>query len=614
MDTLILNFFYFTIFTIFIFQIGTYLAFKLKNKIVDQYKSLNFFFGIFLFGNTLVVLNFILPTNSYLTYLLLFIFFTLSYKYKICFKYILKIILINLIVYPVCLKMTFEYDSGLYHLPYQNILRNDKIIFGLANISRFGFSSFQDYLGSVIWYPNFIFHKFLIGSFLSFFLLFLDDLRKTKLNFDNIYFYYTLLSLPFLSRYFAIYTTLNDFSSGIIIILQFYFSIKIFLLSNSKKIDLDNIQILIILTFLSVALKPSGSVTLILFFLIIIFSIKSYDLLKLIFFRNILLLVLAFGWIVKNIIISGCIIYPINFSCFSFFDWNAIVQAGQDSLAIVSWNRQPFVGFEETIFSNNWFFNYWVKTYDKFLFSILFLLFFIFIISFFLFYFKKKKLHSFFYLSFPLIILFTFQIETFSLVQKFLNFFLFLTLATLCLIFSILILCNYYKKIIKNITINLKLIIVFNFYLLASIFLWFYNAPNPRFGFGYFFCLFIYFGFLSHILFNSNLNIFKISYDYKFKNFFIMYSFIIIIFSQTGPTSLHYSVYNFFKNSFFTKQLNVSQYDSSNIPIIEIEKRENFGFRPLNTDQCWSNLYCYSDPEDVKLSYTKFNYKKIKNK
>ena len=93
-----------------------------------------------------------------------------------------------------------------------------------------------------------------------------------------------------------------------------------------------------------------------------------------------------------------------------------------------------------------------------------------------------------------------------------------------------------------------------------------------------------------------------------------MYSFIIIIFSQTSPTSQHYSVYNFFNNSFFTKKLNASQYDISNIPNIEVEKRENFGFRPLNTDQCWFSLYCYSNSEDVKQSYTIFNYKKIKNK
>jgi hypothetical protein len=614
MSALILNFFYLCFFTIFIFQIGSYFAFKLKNKITDEYKSLKFFFGIFLLGNIIVFLNFFLPTSSYLTYLFFFMLFALSFRCRICYKYIFKIVLINLIVYPVCLKMTFEYDAGLYHLPYQNILRNEKIIFGIANISRFGFSSFQEYLGSVIWYPNFIFHKFLIGSFLTFFILFLDDLRKTKLNLDNIYFYLTLLSLPFLSRYLAIYTTLTDFSSGVVIILQFYFSIKIFLLSKRKKIDLDNVQVLTILTFLSIALKPSGALTLILFFLIIIFSIKSYDLLKLFFLRNILLIVLAFGWILKNVIISGCVIYPISFSCYSFFDWNASIQAEQDSLAIISWNRQPFVGLEETIFSNNWFFNYWIKTYDKFLLSTLFLLFFIFIVNFIFFYFRNKKAHSFFYVFFPFIIIFTFQTEAFFLLQKLFNFYLFLTLATIGLILCILIFYNYYKIILENISKNYQFLIVFNFYLFLTILVWFYKAPNPRFGFGYFFCLFIYFGVLLHILFNGNLNIFNFSNNYKFKKFFIMYSFIIIIFSQTGPTSTHYSIYNYFNNSFFTQKLNTNYFDINNIPIVEVEKRKNFGFRPLNSDQCWLNLYCYSSADDVMESFMAFNYKKIKSK
>ena len=76
-----------------------------------------------------------------------------------------KIILINLIVYPICLKMTFAYDAGLYHLGYMNTLRTEKIVFGLANIQGYGFSSFQEYLGSIVFTPNFIFHKFIIGSF-----------------------------------------------------------------------------------------------------------------------------------------------------------------------------------------------------------------------------------------------------------------------------------------------------------------------------------------------------------------------------------------------------------------------------------------------------------------
>ena len=53
-------------------------------------------------------------------------------------------------VYPICLKMTFAYDAGLYHLGYMNALRTEKIVFGLANIQGYGFSSFQEYLGSIV--------------------------------------------------------------------------------------------------------------------------------------------------------------------------------------------------------------------------------------------------------------------------------------------------------------------------------------------------------------------------------------------------------------------------------------------------------------------------------
>jgi hypothetical protein len=170
MYEIIINFFYFSFFTIFIFQTGSYLSYKLKNRIVDQYKSLNFLFGIFLIGSTIVAVNFFLPTSSYLTYALLLIFFILSYKAIIPAKYILKIILINLIIYPICLKMSFAYDAGLYHLGYMNQLRTEKIIFGLANIRSYGFSSFQEYLGSVVFTPNFFFSKFYNWKFFKLFL------------------------------------------------------------------------------------------------------------------------------------------------------------------------------------------------------------------------------------------------------------------------------------------------------------------------------------------------------------------------------------------------------------------------------------------------------------
>ena len=631
MYELILNFFYFSFFTIFIFQIGSYLSFKLKNKIVGEYRSLNFLFGIFLIGSTIVAVNFFLPTSSYITYILLFILFGLSYKAIIPAKYILKIILINLIVYPICLKMSFAFDAGLYHLPYQDILRNEKIIFGLANIPSYGFSSFQEYLGSIVFSPNFIFHKFIIGSFLSFFCLFLDDLRKTKLNFDNIYFYYTLLSLPFLSRYFTINTTLTDLSSGLLLVVQFYFAIKIFFLMNIKKeINVDNIQIFILLTFLCVAFKASSLLSVVLFFIIIILSVKSVEFLKLIIFKNIFIFVLIFSWLLKNIIISGCIVYPIEVSCFEFFDWNASETARQERIAAISWARQPYVDFETTLYSNDWFFNHWIKTYDKFTLSVLFLLFLIFIFNFVFFYFNKKiKIYNFFYVLFPLIILLIFQIETFHLIKVFFNFKIYIVFAFLSFVFSILIFYKHYQMIIKNISNNYKYSLIFFFYIFLAISLWFYNAPNPRFGFGYFFCLFIFFGLLMHIVFNGSALIFDLSNNFRIKNLFYLYFFMIIIFSQLGHSyvqikdpkknltfqtvgraAVHYSFYNFFNNSFWTQKIHTIYFNKYDTPNMGLIKRKNFGFSP-NGPGCWLKKECYYGT-DVQKHSMPLNYIKLK--
>ena len=98
------------------------------------------------------------------------------------YKYILILGLISLLIYPVTLKLNFSYDAGLYHLPYQNFLMSEKIIFGLANISRFGFSSIQDYMSSILITKNFIFNKFLIGSYLVIFFAFLYDRNSKRVH------------------------------------------------------------------------------------------------------------------------------------------------------------------------------------------------------------------------------------------------------------------------------------------------------------------------------------------------------------------------------------------------------------------------------------------------
>ena len=119
----------------------------------------------------------------------------------------------------------------------------------------------------------------------------------------------------------------------------------------------------------------------------------------------------------KNFIISGCLIYPIEFSCFNFIEWNAAHQAMIDQGSVTMWNRQPFVG-DEPLKNSKWFYEYWIKTYDKFLLSVIFISFLIFIFNFL---FKKVKNKFLPYILTLIISLFFFQEETSTILLNFIS-------------------------------------------------------------------------------------------------------------------------------------------------------------------------------------------------
>ena len=47
------------------------------------------------------------------------------------------------------------YDSGLYHIPFQTWIQNEKIIIGMSNLNlRFGITSIFSYASSFLWFEN----------------------------------------------------------------------------------------------------------------------------------------------------------------------------------------------------------------------------------------------------------------------------------------------------------------------------------------------------------------------------------------------------------------------------------------------------------------------------
>ena len=173
----------------------------------------NALFGAIFIAFLSLTLNFILPIDrnvSNLIFILLIIFFILkNYKNYHNFKNIfLTIIYTGLIsTLIITLDNIYRPDAGLYHLPYTNIINQNNIIIGLANIHfRFGHISITQYLSAHL--NNYITnenainipHSILASAFIIYLFTEIKNNKKFSFYFFFIFFSF-LFSIFYLKRY-----------------------------------------------------------------------------------------------------------------------------------------------------------------------------------------------------------------------------------------------------------------------------------------------------------------------------------------------------------------------------------------------------------------------------
>ena len=277
---------------------------------------------ISLFLNFFVSLNILLNTIFLsLGFLLYFIdkkkFFN---KKLIKYNFIIAILSTLLLLYANINRP----DAALYHLPFVSVLNEHKIIIGLGNIhSRFGHISIIQYLSAINY--NFLFGlngiSIPLAVIVSFFVVFFyrKVLTSFKLNSLNLDFYFCL----FVSIY--IFYKINRYSSfgnDAVTHLCFFYLIRLILIDNNYK-QLS----LIILICVFIFLNKSTYLLVFLFPLIIYFYNKIYldykKTMKLFFSFSSFFLLL---WLLKNILISGCLIFPIHKSCIQELKWSEKIE------------------------------------------------------------------------------------------------------------------------------------------------------------------------------------------------------------------------------------------------------------------------------------------------
>lgn len=337
MQIFILNFF--LVFNFYIF--GNFFANKIDHHNILCKFSFSCILGAILISFISLLVNFFFPLNQMIGNLFIglsLLIFTYSlYLEKNKIKILLYVIILSILSTLLILYSNiYRPDAGLYHLPYIQIIQENKILLGLTNIHfRFGHTSILQYLSAI--YNNGLMPietitlppSIIVGAFYIYFLSFYDK-RLVSLELKIFVSLVTIYTFYSFNRY-------SNFGNDVISHLFFFlFLIRILQTDLKLKKINDFGNLVIISTFAFMQKVFMIFLPIICFFIFIKFFIRKN------IFKNIQIffpMAFIFLWLIKNIFISGCLVYPINFLCFENLSYLDIQSVKKVEVSSESWAK-----------------------------------------------------------------------------------------------------------------------------------------------------------------------------------------------------------------------------------------------------------------------------------
>ncbi len=222
-------------------------------------------------------------------------------------------------------------------------MQDQNIHFGLSNVhNRYGLTGITNYFNSFLWSKKFV--NILSSNqtilFLTFFLIIKDNLTLNK-GYLNIYIICAIFVFPIWYRYAPLQYGTVDIILSVFIFIHFLYLSKLIFKNFDKYSDFAEIFFIFLLsTSFAAVIKPSGSILIINLIIVFIFLHKKiFNSFKKFFLDNFIFIIFFIIWFIRNLIISGCIIYPIILTCFNFswFDFQDTLNA---KISVKTWNTQ----------------------------------------------------------------------------------------------------------------------------------------------------------------------------------------------------------------------------------------------------------------------------------
>ena len=315
----------YTFFFIIILSAG-----KVANKFIFQFKVSNLgevgLLGFFFIYSITLFIHFFSPINDFIIlifYLIFFIYFLSNLKNFLTIKKIENYKYLLIFFTFIILSITNNHHDDLYifQLPIINYMQNYKVIFGFINLNDFigqGHSFYEIMsIFKIPFYENRAYFLLPI-IFLNFFIIYLFENLKIQKNLIIKYFIYSVILLLIIR-----FNRSKEFGTDLpILCLLFYIQINFFNFIKLKEIEF--FYKAVFASLFCIILKLYGALSI--FYLLAFLPILKQDIFN--FFKKkrylIFLLSIFLLTILKNIIVSGCLIYPISKTCLNKdnFSWS----------------------------------------------------------------------------------------------------------------------------------------------------------------------------------------------------------------------------------------------------------------------------------------------------
>jgi len=372
---MIIDLFTFPLFTLSVCLIGLgfwKLACKASGVSVDGLPAFVFpLLGAFTLGFVAMLVNFfsgVANSFSYGVLLALLIYGILAVRKEEA-RGLAIVCLLAALCTPLAADMQPGPDAALYHLPHQKWIRDHAIVFGLANLhGRYGFSSYLEYINSLLWIGEaFKLLSYMTAVFFVAFLSFLQYAISSRYAISRIFAILLAVNVLVYDRYFIWKYSYADSSAGV----AFALSVALGILTLEAQARSSPQRFGLLLAFLivstmSVALKVSSALIVVwALYVFFMAAKKAGD--STIYLARLAVLpaIFAFGWTLRGVIVSGCLLFPASWSCLDV-PWNAEQEAISMAEWTTAWARHPHAGLY-SLEGWSWISNYWLEASTKLL-------------------------------------------------------------------------------------------------------------------------------------------------------------------------------------------------------------------------------------------------------